>query len=51
MCIHVKRHTYSLPAVILPAAVHSLEEGKVVQRLCELSVKGKTFMSLNQKRE
>lgn len=31
--------SYSLSAVVLPAAIHSLQEGKVVQRLCELHVK------------
>lgn len=34
-----KEATYSLPAVILPAAIHSLQEGKVVQWLCGRHVK------------
>ena len=38
--VYVKKlELYSLPAVVLPAAVHSLQEGKVVQRLCERPVK------------
>lgn len=39
--------TYSLSAVVLPAAIHSLQEGEVVQRLCELHVKEKNLLLLN----
>ncbi len=41
----VKHQTYSLPAVVLPAAIHALQEGEVVQRLCELHVKENIFYS------
>ena len=36
---------YRLPAVVLPAAVHPLEEGQAVHRLCERHVKDRPFLT------
>lgn len=40
--------TYSLPAVVLPAAVHPLEKGQAIQGLCEPQVKEKPSTDFEQ---